>query len=250
MREVYDGSWHRPVGTGGGKVLAWEGKAGLVGAVTPSIDRHHAVMGALGERFVLYRLTVDDPRPRPDAGSPTGAGTQMRAELAAPSPHVLAAVDAEHPPRHLADDEVDQLVDLADFVVKARTAVERDGYDREVVVMPAAEAPGRLVGALGALLAGLEAVGADQRDRAGASSTKAAWDCVPDIRRRLLHALHEQRTARTSDLVTATGIPRNTTARALEDLALLHLVEGTRRATTTPPAWTWSLTEEAEQAWP
>jgi hypothetical protein len=31
-------------------------------AVTPTIDRHYGVMGTLGERFVLYRLVVEDPK--------------------------------------------------------------------------------------------------------------------------------------------------------------------------------------------
>ncbi len=92
----------------------------------------------------------------------------MRDELSQAVAAVLAAVDADTRPRQLTDDEVDRLVDLSHFVVNARTAVERDGYDREVVVMPDAEAPGRLVGALGAFLSGLEAVGAD-RPRPGAS---------------------------------------------------------------------------------
>jgi hypothetical protein len=56
LREIYDGSWTRHVGTGGGRTLHWQGKVGLVGGCTPTIDRHHAVMGAMGERFLLFRL--------------------------------------------------------------------------------------------------------------------------------------------------------------------------------------------------
>ena len=250
LREVYDGSWHRPVGTGGGKVLSWTGKAGLVGAVTPSIDRHHAVMGALGERFILYRLTVDDPRAqaRRRLGN-RGQERKIRDELSQAVAAVLAVVETDTPPRPITDDEVDRLVDLSHFVVKARTAVERDGYDREVVVMPEAEAPGRLVGALGAFLSGLEAVGADQLT-AWRIVTKSGWDCVPDIRRRLIQAVREKPEARTSDLVTTTGVPKATTARALEDLALLHLVDGIKASEQDNAAWRWSLSEEAAQSWP
>ena len=60
LREVYDGSWTRHVGTDGGKTLHWEGKVGLIAGVTPTIDRHHAVMGAMGERFILFRLPEVD----------------------------------------------------------------------------------------------------------------------------------------------------------------------------------------------
>jgi hypothetical protein len=173
----------------------------------------------------------------------------MRAELADAIAAVLGVVETNTSPRDLTEEEVDRLVDLSHFVVKARTAVERDGYDRELVVMPEAEAPGRLVGALGAFLSGLEAVGADQLT-AWRIVTKAGWDCVPDIRRRLLRAARQQPEARTSDLVTATGIPKVTTLRALEDLALLHLVEGTKASDQDNAAWRWSLSDEAAQSWP
>jgi hypothetical protein len=62
LREIYDGEWTRRVGADGGRALHWAGKAGLIGAVTPSIDRHHAVIGALGERFTYYRIAVSDPK--------------------------------------------------------------------------------------------------------------------------------------------------------------------------------------------
>src|SRR5690606_15082286 len=56
LREIYDGSWTRHVGTDGGKILTWAGKLGLVFGVTPALDSHHAVIGAMGERFVLCRV--------------------------------------------------------------------------------------------------------------------------------------------------------------------------------------------------
>ncbi len=56
LREVYDGSWTRHVGTDGGRTLAWSGKVGFIGGCTPAIDSQHAVIGSMGERFILYRL--------------------------------------------------------------------------------------------------------------------------------------------------------------------------------------------------
>src|SRR5207249_2972241 len=60
LREVYDGEWTRYVGADGGRLLHWKGKVGLVAGVTPTIDRQTAVMGAMGERLVLFRLPVVD----------------------------------------------------------------------------------------------------------------------------------------------------------------------------------------------
>ena len=63
LREVYDGRWERAVGTDGGKVLSWQGKCGLVGAVTPNIDRYGQVVTSLGDRYLLLRLdAIDKPQ--------------------------------------------------------------------------------------------------------------------------------------------------------------------------------------------
>jgi hypothetical protein len=231
-------------------VLTWGGKAGLIGAVTPSIDRHHAVMGALGERFLLYRIHVDDPKAQARrALANRGQGETMRRQLADAAAAVIATVDAGATPRPLTPSEVDQLVDLATFVVTARTAVERDGYDREVAVMPSAEAPGRIIGALSALLAGCEAVGADQ-DTAWRIVTKAAWGCVPVMRTTLLHRLHTAGEQRTSELVSATGIPKTTTDRQLDDLLLLGLVDRHKHGAHETAPNVFALSELGKALWP
>jgi hypothetical protein len=62
LREIYDGNWTRHLGVDGGRKLHWEGKLGIIGGVTPSIDGHHAVMAGLGERFALYQLPMVDER--------------------------------------------------------------------------------------------------------------------------------------------------------------------------------------------
>ena len=82
LREVYDGSWTRHVGTGGGRTLTWSGKVGLVAGATPTIDRHHAVMGAMGERFVLFRLPeVDASEQARRALAHAGREKEMRQEI-------------------------------------------------------------------------------------------------------------------------------------------------------------------------
>ena len=82
LREVYDGEWNRRLGVDGGRMLAWAGKLTLVAGSTPAIDQHHAVMASLGERFVMYRLAVDDADQHARRSlSHTGKEKQMRAEL-------------------------------------------------------------------------------------------------------------------------------------------------------------------------
>ena len=173
----------------------------------------------------------------------------MRTELGEAVTSALQAVDVNQPPRDLTDDEITRLVRLASFAVHARTAVERDGYNHEVVVMPAIEAPGRLVGALGGLLAGIEAVGAST-DRAWRVVEHVAWDCVPDLRRRILFHLHAKGTSRRSEVEGSTGIPRTTADRVLEDLSLLGLVQRTKSGDHNTAAWVNELSDECRMTWP
>src|SRR5207247_4679589 len=124
------GAWTRHVGTDGGRTLTWSGKVGLIGGCTPTIDRHHGVMGAMGERFILYRLPdVDADTQAREALRHAGRERTMRAELAAAAREVLAGAGK---PRERTDKETDRLIALATFAVRARSAGARDGYSREI----------------------------------------------------------------------------------------------------------------------
>lgn len=221
LREVFDGSWTRHVGTDGGRTLSWSGKVGFVGGCTPTIDRHHAVMGAMGERFTLYRLpAVDSDLQARAALAHAGRERAMREELAAAA---QAALETLGDPEPRNPDETDQLIALATFVVRARSAVERDGYSREIELVPGAEAPTRLINGLDRLLAGLDAIGCD-RNQAFATVTKAALDSIPALRLGCLRSLEQYGTLDTNQAATAVSYPASTTRRALEELHAHGLV--------------------------
>lgn len=243
LREVYDGAWTRHVGTDGGRTLSWSGKVGFVGGCTPTIDRHHAVMGAMGERFVLYRLPeVDGNVQAREALSHAGREKQMRAELAAAVHEVLK--NAKPKARELNEEETTRLIALATLVVKARSAVERDGYTREIELVPGSEAPTRLVIVLDRLLAGLDIIGAE-RGEAWRVVTKAALDSVPALRLGLLAALLNEGTLDTNQAGTAVRHPASTTRRALEDLTAHGLVDCDRAEE--GKAHRWSLSDFARR---
>jgi hypothetical protein len=140
LREVYDGSWTRHVGTDGGKTLHWSGKAGLIAGCTPTIDRHHAVMGAMGQRFVLYRLPESDPTELARRSLlHVGREKEMRRDLRDAVTSFMAGVTLPEAAPRPADQDIERLITLATFAVKARSAVERDGYRREIELIPQAE---------------------------------------------------------------------------------------------------------------
>jgi hypothetical protein len=226
LREVYDGSWTRHVGTDGGKTMAWTGKVGLLAGCTPTIDRHHGVMGTMGERFCLYRLpSVDSDTQAREALRHAGRERTMRQELAAAAAGTLTNLAT---PRERSDEETDWLIGLATLVVRARSAVERDGYSRDIELVPDAEAPTRLVIVLDRLLAGLDALGSD-RGRAHEIVKKVALDSIPAIRYACLRALEPFDELDTNEVATAVRYPATTTRRTLEDLVAHDLVECERQ---------------------
>jgi IclR helix-turn-helix domain len=227
LREVYDGSWTRPVGTDGGRILRWDGKCGFVGGATPSIDRHFGVMGAMGERFALFRLPAaadeHEDQKALDALKNAGHEATMRAELAR-AVAGLFVKDLPDTARELDDSERHRLVSLARLAVRARSAVERDRYTREMELPPTSEGPARLVKMLSRLLAGLDVIGLE-RDHAWRVVTKITLDSLPALRRNVLVYLSAaEGEPKTSDVAEALGLPTNTVRRGLEDLAAHKLV--------------------------
>lgn len=241
LREVYDGSWTRRIGTDGGRSLTWRGKAGLIAACTPTIDRHHAVIGAMGERFLLYRLPeIDGDEQAGRALDGVGREDRMRAEL-----HDAVASVFEpgiHAVRDSTDSERQRLVALSSLVVRCRSAVERDGYSREIELVTAPEAPGRLVKVLDRFLSGLLAIGV-QPDDAWRVTRDAALDCMPALRRAIVGALFRDSEASLDDVATAVGHPPQTTRRALEDLQVYGITMRERQGR----ADCWGLTSWARE---
>jgi hypothetical protein len=217
LREIFDGQWVRNVGTDGGKTLAWAGKVAMLAGVTPTIDRHHGVMGAMGERFVFCRFPdLDEGAYIAAAVKHLGAERKMRDELAAVVAGLFAdlRIPDSYPP--FSSEAIDRLTALCKLGVRLRSAVERD-YRGEIELIPDPEAPSRLALVLRRLLAGMELVGVP---------TEEAWrvlgsivmDSAPKIRRQALALLAERGEQSTSDIAARLGYPSATTRRALEDL--------------------------------
>ncbi|HEY3435751.1 MAG TPA: hypothetical protein VGK41_08865, partial [Solirubrobacterales bacterium] len=214
LREIYDGSWTRHVGTDGGRTLAWSGKVGMIAGCTPAIDSHHAVIGSMGERFVLYRLPkVDAEAQVRRALGHVGQETTMRAELAEAVARVLADVDSPTLTRTADARTTDRLVSISTLAVRCRSAVERDGYRREIELIPEAEAPARIALVLLRLLNALEAIGLDA-DTAWRLVTKCALDSMPSLRRSVLEDLiARQSPASTNEVAERVGYPSVTARR-------------------------------------
>lgn len=235
LREIYDGSWTRHVGTSGGRTLHWQGKVGLIAGCTPTIDSHHAVMGSMGERFALYRLpAVDGGEQIRRALERGNRDASMRTELADAVHRVLDTAGPAHS-RELDPAAVDRLVALAEIAARCRSSIERDGYTREVELIPEAEAPARIALVLRRLLDGLDVIGCPPSER-WRLVVKVALDSMPAIRLATLrHLVGTGVPVTAKGTAEQLGYPTTTARRALEDLTAHGVVR--RDGTGTADEW-------------
>jgi hypothetical protein len=251
LREVYDGRWDRPVGSEGAKVLSWAGKCGLIGGVTPDLDRFHQVISLLGDRFLLLRPEAPDPA---SAGRKAlehlGRETEMRSQLADALGGLIHGADVTAVNRPLSAAERAELVRLARYTAVARTAVARDGYTREMLYHPAPEGPGRLITAFARMLGGMRAIGCDDIT-AWQVLRQIAADCVPAVRSRFAAELIGRGDgARTSDMAAAARMATKNARPHLEDLSLLGLVDRTKQGDGATSPDYWAATPLLRELWP
>lgn len=251
LREIYDGSWDRLVGTDGGRTLHWAGKVGLIAGCTPAIDLHHGVIAAMGERMTLYRMPVGDPvSTAKNALGHIGKELAMRDDLGRAAIAVIEAGDHGRKPGELTRPQLARLVNLSTFAVRCRSAVERDGYSREVLMLPEPEGPARLATVLRRLLHGLEAVGVAQAD-CWKLLAKVAQDCMPASRWLVMTWLAGcAKPVTTAAVAVGTGLPTQTARRHLEDLALLDVVGRTKSGDHDNSADQWALSVWTRRLWP
>jgi hypothetical protein len=251
MREIYDGSWDRNIGADGGRTLHWSGKCGFIGGVTPSYDRYVSIVNTLGDRYLLLRLPEVDPGKQALAAlAQAEREKQMRAELAEAMTGLVAGADQKCVHAPLTDAESSRLVQLATFAARARTSVERDGYTKELEVIPQPEGPARLVKAMRRVYGALAAIGVDD-DTRWAVLTRTAVDCAPAIRIPLMRELlARDEWTRTRDLAASVGFVTKTAGRVLDDLALLGLAAHTKKTDADNSPDLWEVSEWLHAHWP
>lgn len=239
LREVYDGSWSRNVGTDGGQTLDWKGRIVTIGAVTTAWDRAHGVVAAMGDRFVLVRM--DSSVGRQAAGrraiGNTGSETQMRAELSeavAATLNQVTGVGIDP-----TDEETDRLLAAADLVTLARTAVESD-YQGNPEYAHDPEMPTRFAKQLAQVMRGAVAVGID-RDDALRLALRCARDSMPPLRLAIIDDVAQHPGSPTRDVRKRLDQPRNTVDRQLQALHMLGVLTVHEDTSGPGTVWKYSL---------
>lgn len=223
LREVYDGLWERNVGSDGGQTLTWNGRIAVVGAVTTAWDTHHAVVSALGDRFVLIRSSSTTGRRTAGAQALRNVGreAEMRAELAHAAGKIISGIN----PRrsfNLTEDEESSILDVADIVTLARTSIEAD-YQGNPIDAHAPEMPTRFAKQLKQLMRGTLAIGMDRKE-ALRLAIRCARDSIPPIRMVILADVSEHPHSKVAEIRKRLQRPRMTVDRTLQGLQLLELL--------------------------
>ena len=222
LREIYDGRWDRKVGVDGGRTLSWQGRLSLIAGCTTAIDDHSNAMSTMGERFIFYRLPKLDGDEQEElarrAAKNAGLAEANREAIAQATADFFASLEIPSTLPDLDEEYERCLEGWASLTARCRSAVTRNGYTREIEMIHDPEAPARLVGQLRRLEAGLKVIGVPVRYRLRLVR-KTALDCIPPVRFGVLSRLAGCRFGvRLSDLMAATGYPRITVWRTLEDL--------------------------------
>jgi hypothetical protein len=236
LREIYDGSWTRVVGTDGGKTLHWSGKIGLLFGCTRVIDSYYSVISNLGDRFLLCRLEPNKGQLRHAAKHVGTKTAQMRAQLGDAVANLFAA--PLRTPQDAADDEWNKLSDIVQLAVRLRGGVERDRINRELENILGAEGPARFGLTLERLLAGLDSLGVERSAAFGVVKA-VAFDSVPPNRRCVYQHLKSvfPAWANTAAVGTAVRLPTTTARRALEELVAYDLAEKSSQGPGKPDLW-------------
>jgi predicted transcriptional regulator len=246
LREVYDGLYTRDVGTDGGKRLRWEGRLGLIAAGTTALDSAHAVVSALGERWLTIRLpeTGRDEIARMALGR---SGTaEMRARLREAFSSFIEHIDVPALVPLEATEE-DLIVAISNLTTLARSAVDRDSYTREIVLVHDSEGPARIARQLHKLTCALRAMGMELpsiRDLL----VKIGYDSIPSPRREvLIHLLETNETARTAEIATGIDLPTRSVERACEELTAHRLLNRAKDGDKENSPNLWTPSSEANR---
>lgn len=178
---------------------------------------------AMGDRFVLIRTNSHQGRMAAGrrAIRNTGSEVSMREEMAEAVRRLINDVNPDQETT-LTDDEAERILEAADLVTLARTAVEFDGRG-EVTDAHAPEMPTRFAKQLTQLMRGAIAIGVP-RQSALALAIRCAKDSMPPLRLEILQDLARHPDSLSLNIARRLNKPRSTVRRQAQALHLLGVL--------------------------
>src|SRR3990167_5877533 len=223
LREIWDGKLVKVFGNG--KTMRWEGKVSLLCASTQMVDLFQQRFTSLGERFLNYRIIMPEGK---DAGRRALRNRARQNEMEWEIQKAFFAFfkwikeQKSSALPALSEDINQSLIDLAELVVKARSGVIREySYRQEIVFVPAAELPTRILQQLAGLTAASMILnGGVLKDEDLKMTFKTALDSIPQTNYMVLHQLAQGVNQTTKEIAIALGYPTSPIHRYLENLSM------------------------------
>jgi len=246
LRESFDGYLDKEFGNIGHK--GYHLHFSVLAGVTPVLDKYSSIQQNLGDRFLKIRLKESDTDAKVKrAIDNENKQEQMREELAIAVKRFYSQnfnINEVKLPEKMKD----ELVNLANFVAMCRTTVSRDPYHKNIVTyLPEYEVATRIGIQLTKLGRSLAAT--RRRKEIGGEEfrilKRVGVDSIPKKVRVLLEVLNGQDRVTTSEIAERTGIEGETCRLALNDLAVLKLVDGEKIEGRGNPI-AWKVTEKTQ----
>jgi hypothetical protein len=153
----------------------------------------------------------------------TRGHAEMRAKLRSAMRSFVDGVDC-HGAVTLSSEATAEIVAVSQYATQGRTGVERDGYSKEILVVPELEVPARFAKAIAALAGALMAIGYDEPAALDVVA-RIGRDSMPQVRVLVLEQLSAGAEATTPDLANETNLPVSTVRIVVEDLTAIGVVE-------------------------
>jgi hypothetical protein len=231
LREIYDGSFTKSTGMGGG-AIPWQGKVTCVAATTPAIERYWALQREFGERFCTVRWQRKDGIQCAEyARRQFGHEIKIRKELASRYAEFFQLKPSFATPAPVPTDAQSTVLStISEIVALSRTQVARDvsSGSRAIIDVPQAEENTRLSKALSSLARYHASLfrrtvitTADLRIAA-----RVGMDSIPRARQLIICALPKDADKGTMsfDLCQLTGLNASTLNWTVDELEALGVV--------------------------
>jgi hypothetical protein len=247
LREIYDGKFVKVFGTG--KTISWTGHVGFLGAVTPVYDAHYAVIGTLGDRFLLFRTdSIDNEEMGLMAQRMVGQEDTMRVELKTAF-HQFIDQFKNLDGLHFEQDPTSnhQIVMLACFCAMARCPVSRDYRDRTISYEPLIEGSPQFMqlGMALALINGKDRIDGEVYEIV----KKVGRDLLPGRRLNIIRLLWDSECSaetglwmKTGEVADALSIPGATAKLTCEDMMVIGALQRDRDGHDEKAPYRWRLT--------
>lgn len=217
LREIYDGEYTKRTGTGDD--VQWKGKVGAIAGATEAIYISLEEMSQMGDRFIMYCIEQPDrmevaKRALSNSHDMLEKREHLKACFKFYIEYVIENMNLQDEEITLDQESQNQLLQVADFATRARSAVITDFKTGLVKFVPSPEMPMRVVRQLSTIATAFIAMARAAPGMGSAPAHegklgeqdyrllyKTAFDSIPKMRRNALYAL-----AKYKDGVTTAGL--------------------------------------------